>query len=152
FRTAAGGKFSFLAFGDSGAASPEQQSVVQMMAAEPEVALAIHVGDLAYPDGTFADFESGHFGPNAPLMRQLALFSAPGNHEYNTGFAAPYLAGVAVPDSGTPSADQGRYYSFDWSNAHFVALDSTLLLTSSAQQMLDWLEADLAATKQRWRI
>jgi uncharacterized protein (TIGR03437 family) len=152
FRTAGKGAFSFLAFGDSGAGSSEQLSVIQMMSAEPDIAMAIHVGDLAYPDGTFADFETYHFGPNAPWMRRLALFSTPGNHEYNTNSAAAYLAGVAVPNSGVPSADQGRYYSFDWSNAHFVSLDSNLLLTSSATQMLGWLDADLAATEQRWRI
>jgi len=152
FRTAGKGRFSFLAFGDSGAGSPEQQSLVQAMAAELDVSMAIHVGDLAYPDGTFADFELGHFGPNAPLMRRLPLFATPGNHEYNTNFAAPYLAGVVVPDSGVPGPGQGRYYSFDWSNAHFVSLDSSLLPTASAPQMLDWLDADLAATEQRWRI
>jgi len=57
-----------------------------------------------------------------------------------------------VPASRVPSQDQGRYYSFDWSNAHFVSLDSNLLLSSRATAMLNWLDADLAATSQKWRI
>jgi acid phosphatase type 7 len=152
FRTAGNGRFSFLVFGDSGAASSEQMSLVQLMAAEPDVAMAVHVGDLAYSDGTFAEFETNYFQPNAPLMRRLPFFSTPGNHEYMTDQAAPYLAGVAAPASGVPIADLGRYYSFNWGSAHFVSLDSNFLMTSGAQQMLDWLDADLAATTQPWRI
>lgn len=152
FRTAGKGPFSFLVFGDSGADSPEQLSLIQSMAAEPKVAMAVHVGDLAYQNGSFADFETNHYAPNAPLMRRLPLFATPGNHEYVTGFAAPYLSGVVAPDCGVPAGDLGRYYSFDWSNAHFVSLDSNLLLSSSSRQMLDWLDADLASTRQRWRI
>jgi len=46
----------------------------------------------------------------------------------------------------------GRYYSFNWGNAHFVAVDSNLLATSRASAMLAWLDADLAATEKYWRI
>jgi len=152
FRTAGAGKFSFLVIGDSGAASAEQMSLIQMMAAEPDVAMAVHVGDLAYSDGTFAEFETNYFQPNAPLMRSLGFFSTPGNHEYMTDQAAPYLAGVATPAGSVPTTDLGRYYSFDWGSAHFVSLDSNYLMTGGAQGMLAWLDADLAATTQRWRI
>ena len=152
FRTAGRGKYSFLAFGDSGVASAEQQSLINLMAAEPSIAFALHVGDIAYPDGSFAQFEANHFTPNAPLMRRLCFFETPGNHDYGTDSAAPYLSGVSAPASGVPAIDLGRYYSFDWGSAHFVSLDSNHLMTAGAQQMLDWLEADLAATRQHWRI
>lgn len=152
FRTAAQSKFSFLVLGDSGASSPEQQMLVQLMSAEASASMVVHVGDMAYPNGTFGEFDSAYYGMNAPLMRRLPFFSAPGNHEYYTGFAAPYLAGISVPESGVPVADQGRYYSFDRGHAHFVSLDSNLLATSSATEMLAWLDADLAATSQYWRI
>jgi uncharacterized protein (TIGR03437 family) len=155
FRTAPAAdseRFSFLVFGDSGACSSEQQTLVQLMAAEPDVSMVVHVGDLAYPDGTFAEFETAYFGMNAPLMNRTPFFSTPGNHEYNTGLAAPYLAGIAVPQCGTPAANLGRYYSFNWGNAHFVSLDSNLLAMSSSAQMLAWLDADLAATDRYWRI
>jgi acid phosphatase type 7 len=110
------------------------------------------VGDMAYPDGTYQELEDAYFGVNAPLMSRLPFFSTPGNHEYNTDSAAPYLSGVAAPACGVPTPDLGRYYSFDWGNAHFVAVDSNLLLTSRASAMLAWLNADLAATTQHWRI
>ncbi len=152
FRTAPAGKFSFLAFGDSGAVSAEQLSLVQLMAAEPDISMVVHVGDMAYPDGTFEELEDAYFGVNASLMRRLPFYSTPGNHEYNTTSAAPYLAGVSAPESGVPAADQGRYYSFDWANAHFVSVDTNLLTTSRAGAMLAWLDADLAATNRHWRI
>ncbi len=155
FRTAPAarsGKFSFLAFGDSGACSPEQQTLIQLMAAETDVSMVVHVGDLAYPDGTLGEFEAAYYGMNAPLMSRLPFFPTPGNHEYNTDAASPYLAGAVTPESGVPSADQGRYYSFNWGNAHFVSLDSNLLGTSSSAAMLAWLDADLAAAGSFWRI
>ncbi len=151
-RTPQADKFSFLAFGDSGAESPQQASLVQLMAAEPDISMVVHVGDLAYPDGTFEEFEDAYFGVNAPLMARLPFFSTPGNHEYNTDSAAPYLAVVAAPESGVPAADLGRYYSFDWGNAHLVSVDSNLLATARASAMLAWLDADLAATDRYWRI
>ena len=123
-----------------------------MMAAEPAISMVVHVGDLAYPDGTFEQFEDAYFGVNAPLMRRVPFFPTPGNHEYMTGSAAPYLAGVVTPECGVPAVDLGRYYSFDWGNAHFVSVDSNLLATSSAAAMLAWLDADLAATDRYWRI
>ena len=144
--------FSFLVLGDSGACSNEQEALVGLMAAEPGISMVVHVGDLAYPDGAFAEFESGYYGMNEPLMSRLPFFSIPGNHEYNTANAAPYLAGIATPACGVPAADEGRYYSFDWGCAHFAAVDSNLLATASAGRMLAWLDADLSATRQPWRI
>jgi acid phosphatase type 7 len=152
FRTASSDKFSFLALGDSGSDSAEQQALVQLMAAESDISMVVHVGDMAYADGTFQQFEDAYFGVDFPLMQQLPFFTTPGNHEYNTDNAAPYLAVTAVPESGVPAVDQGRYYSFDWGNAHFVSVDSNLLATSRASAMLAWLDADLAATQQQWRI
>ena len=151
-RSAPADAFSFLAFGDSGADSPQQQTLVQLMAAEPDISMVVHVGDLAYPDGTFEEFEEAYFGVNAPLMARLPFFSTPGNHEYDTDSAAPYLAGVATPECGVAAEDLGRYYSFDWGDAHFVSVDSNLLATARGPAMLAWLDADLAATDRYWRI
>ncbi len=152
FRTPEPGSFSFLAFGDSGANSSEQLALIQLMAAEPGIAKVIHVGDLAYGSGTFGQFDSNYFGPNLPLMQRLPFFATPGNHEYETDSAAPYLAGNAAPESNVPVADLGRYYSFDWGDAHFVSVDSNLLPTSASSRMLSWLDSDLAASGKFWKI
>jgi acid phosphatase type 7 len=48
-----------------------------------------------------------------------------------------------------------RYYSFDWGNTHFVALDSELYhgdRGADPEEQRDFLERDLATTRKRWRI
>jgi uncharacterized protein (TIGR03437 family) len=88
-------------------------------------------------------------------MRRAPIFPSPGNHDYETQNCAPYLALHDLPSEGVPAADRGRYYSFDWGNVHFVALDSNLPLSRAANRlgpMLDWLESDLSRTRQFWKI
>ncbi len=152
FRTAGPGMFSFIAFGDSGEDTPAQRAIIAEMVAEPDIAFLMHTGDLAYPQGTYAYYEKAHFGLNAPLLDHLPFFPTPGNHDYYADFAAPYLAVHSVPSSGVDPADQGRYYSFDWGDAHFTSFDTNLLPTGSADRMMDWLENDLRSTKKFWKI
>jgi Calcineurin-like phosphoesterase/IPT/TIG domain len=150
--TPAPGEFSFLAVGDSGVNSLEQASMLQQMVAETNISKVIHVGDLAYQSGTFAQFDNYYFGLYASLMSRMPFFATPGNHEYLTNSAAPFLAVHAAPACGVPAQDLGRYYSFDWGDAHFVSIDSNLLSLDAGARMLTWLDADLAATKKYWRV
>ncbi len=153
FTTPTPGKCSFLSFGDSGANSSQQLALIKRMLAEPGIGKVIHLGDLAYSAGTFGEFETNYFTPNAPLMSRLPFFATPGNHEYITDSAAPFLAGHVAAVCGVPTQDTGRYYSFDWGDAHFVSIDSNLLPTpDAASRMLAWLDADLAATGKFWKI
>jgi len=152
FTTEGPGKFSFLVFGDSGAGTPEQSQLAALMTAEPGTSVVLHTGDLAYDSGTYDEFESRYFAIYASLMSRIPFFPTPGNHEYYTDRATPYLAVHALPDSGVPAADKGRYYSFDWSDAHFVSLDSNLLSTPSESRMLAWLDQDLGRTAKFWKI
>ena len=105
--------------------------------------------------GTFEQFDSAYFRYYGRLMRYTPFFPTPGNHDYLTDSAAAYLAVHSVPQETVPAADRGRYYSFDWGNAHIVSLDSNLSLERAIVEqgpMLKWLENDLQATRQFWRI
>jgi uncharacterized protein (TIGR03437 family) len=141
FRTAGPGPFTYLAFGDSGINSTEQRTLAAMMMHEPNVALVVHTGDIAYLHGTFQEFQSNHFdiyGSSSPslngnMMRSIPFFLTPGNHEYYNheyyrpaGGLFPYLSLHSFPTEGVPPADAGYYYSFDWGNAHLVSLDTNL--------------------------
>lgn len=150
-RTDGPGPFTFLALGDSGAGTPEQAQIARLMAAE-NPALVLHTGDVAYWSGTFEEFQAHYFDCYAALMQRAPFFPTPGNHDYVTGYAAPYLAVHSVPRAGVAAQDAGRYYSFDWANVHFVSLDSHLLPSSSAGGMLAWLERDLLASRKFWKV
>ena len=154
FRTAGSGPLDFLVLGDSGQATPEQFAIASRMALE-RPSFILHVGDIAYMDGTFAQFHSNYFQFYSGLMSCVPFFTAPGNHEYVTNDAAAYLALHSVPQRTVPINDRGRYYSFDWGNAHFVSLDSNASLEDAVEgkgRMLAWLENDLKFTRAFWRI
>jgi 3',5'-cyclic AMP phosphodiesterase CpdA len=146
--------FTFHAFGDSGQATAAQRRIADLMAAgQPD--LVLHTGDLAYSSGTFEEFQRTFFAYYGDLIGSAPFFPTPGNHDYVTRDAAPYRSMFTVPSEGVPEADRGRYYSFDWGNAHFVSLDSNAPLTAAVDEggsMLDWFDRDLAATRRFWRI
>jgi uncharacterized protein (TIGR03437 family) len=154
FRTAGNGPFNFLHFADSGEGNDQQIQLSQQMAQE-NVALVLANGDLAYDLATFSSVEANYYGIYRAMMTQTPFFGGMGNHEYYTNSGGPSLAGRVTPASGVCSADQGRYYSFDWANVHFVVLDSNQPLVdaiSGAGQMLTWLDSDLQATRKFWRV
>jgi hypothetical protein len=154
FRTAGDGPFRFLVFGDSGQLTAGQFSIANLIAGEP-ASFLIHAGDIAYTHGTQQNFQYTYFDVYGPILRSVPLFPCPGNHEYLMGEATAYMASYAVPTENVPDEGHGRYYSFDWSNAHFICLDSNKSLqqaVSGQGEMLNWLENDLRATSKFWRI
>ena len=132
----------FIAFGDSGHGGSDQYALRRQMDGLP-FELMLHTGDLAYEEGTLAQIEATVFAPYASLLRHIPLFPIPGGHDYETDSGAPYREVFALPgESGE------RWYSFDWGPVHFVALDAETRLGGQSA----WLERDLAATRQPWRI
>src|SRR5207253_543118 len=156
FHTAGPGPYSFLVFGDSGAGTTGQRDILNQMLKESQsYNFVLHVGDIAYERGTFEEFTANHFGYYFTLMRRACFFPVPGNHEYYSPNAAPYMALHAPPSETVPPADLGRYYSFDWGSTHFVALDANLLdpgYAPARARMLAWLDNDLAKSQADWRI
>jgi 3',5'-cyclic AMP phosphodiesterase CpdA len=129
-----------LAFGDSGGGGTDQSALEAEMFDVP-AELIIHTGDVAYDNGTIAQFEDNVFGVYAGLFRHLPFYPAAGNHDYETLQGAPFRDVFALP--GTE-----QWYSYDWGPIHFAALDTE----SDYGPQMQWLEADLAATTQPWKI
>jgi uncharacterized protein (TIGR03437 family) len=155
FQTPGTPAFQFLAFGDSGTGSPVQRQLAQRMLQHTDAGFVLHTGDLVYPAGTYERYESLYFDYYEELMRNAPFFPCPGNHDYYEPSAIPYRALHAVPDATVPSQDQGRYYSFDWGNAHVISLDtndSLFAAVAGTGDMLRWLDADLTASPKFWRI
>ncbi len=146
-----------LAFGDSGDFSPEQLGLRdQMMDRGFDVFL--HLGDMAYGDGTFPEFEERVFLVYRDLLHRVPTYPAPGNHEYKTPNAQTYIDVYYLWEQALREEDQERYYSFDYGEAHFVSLDTNTetmvraIADEDGTGMFDWLEQDLAASTKPWKI
>jgi 3',5'-cyclic AMP phosphodiesterase CpdA len=108
----------------------------------------IHTGDIAYESGTRAELEDKFFKPYTDFLKYFPVFPASGNHEYASGEdAAPFREAFVLPENGGPDGTE-RWYSFDWGNVHFVALDTER--TGPVQAA--WLDADLTANQLPWTI
>lgn len=136
---AAGGT-PVLAVGDIGqCGSPGPAWTAELAKRLPGTILAL--GDLAYPDGSEADFRrcfDPHWGELLSRLRP-----APGNHDVRTAGLAPYF--TRFPHAGTPARP---YYSWDEGGWHFVALDSNRDLDASGEQAR-WLASDLDTSRAR---
>lgn len=156
FRTApTSGPVTFVAFGDAGSGSASQQAVRDRLAQTP-FDLALIAGDIVYDRGTYAEFEARYFAVYAALIDHLPFYTAPGNHDYATDRAAPYLTLFSLPRQALREPDQEHYYSFDYGDAHFVAVDTNAPLASigdaATDDMADWLAADLRQTAKPWKV
>jgi 3',5'-cyclic AMP phosphodiesterase CpdA len=122
--------FKFLVFGDSGEGTPGQLALADRMPGE-DFTLAIHVGDVAYDNGSDIDFDHRHFAVYKDLTDGVPLYPSLGNHDVRTELGAPYLNAFHLP-ANNPARSE-RYYSFQHDNVFFVALDSNTGPTYAAR-------------------
>ncbi len=155
FRTAPVGEdssFSFAVVGDSGSEGKGQLAVARLLEnLEPD--LILHTGDVVYPAGEERHYDRRFFAPYRRLIKTVPVFPVLGNHDVRKGHAAAFLENFHPPLDNPRSTK--RYYSFDWGNTHFVALDSELYYGdkgSDPEEQKAFLEQDLAATRKRWRV
>ncbi|MDQ4063091.1 MAG: metallophosphoesterase [Actinomycetota bacterium] len=155
FHTAPEGKdsrFAFAVIGDSGRGRKSQLAVAALLERlKPD--LILHTGDVVYPSGEERHYDRRFFVPYGRLLKEVPIFPVLGNHDLERGNGAAYLDNFHLPRN-DPRAT-GRYYSFDWGNAHFVALNSELYhgdSSDSPEEQKAWLERDLRETRQSWKI
>jgi chitodextrinase len=115
------------------------KTAAQVQAMNPQ--FVITMGDNQYDDARLSDFQN-YFDSSWGRFKSK-MHPAPGNHEtYDpagsmVGYQS-YFGAIAYP--------QGKaYYSYDYGNWHFIALDSNAF-DQSAQ--LTWLRNDLAANSK----
>jgi hypothetical protein len=173
------GPVRFIVFGDSGTQYSTPRAVRDAIAARDSSGnylyprdFIVGVGDLAYNEGTFADYQANFFDQMSgrgdrgdgerSILATRAFVPALGNHDYQQSYAnAPsgFLGSFVLPTATTPAADAERYYSFDSGDAHFVVLDSMKFdfsgsseTASRLAEMLDWVDRDLSSTGKTWRV
>jgi hypothetical protein len=148
--------------GDPGTRQPVQRDVrngFMKFNAGRHIDLWLLLGDNAYTAGTDEEYQGSLFLAYPELLRRSVLWPSPGNHDGDS-FSSPAQAGVYYDIFTLPTQGQAgglmsgteAYYSFDYANAHFVALDSHDSDRSTNGFMLRWLKADLAANTQPWAV
>jgi hypothetical protein len=149
FRTAplpgSGKPVRFVVFGDSGGGPLQGEVRDQLDTVRFD--LMLHVGDIAYGSGTLAELESQFFAEYASILGSVPVFPTSGNHDYRTEGGAPFRQVFALPENGMPEGVE-RWYSFDWGDVHFVALDTERVDATQTA----WLEDDLSRNLLPWTI
>src|ERR687890_310921 len=155
FRTAPAGddsRFSFAVVGDSGSGGKGQLAVpARLNRWSPRRGRP--AGGVVHRPGQGPHNDRRFFAPYRNLIKTVPLFPVLGNHDVRKGNGAAFLENFHLP-LGSPGSTK-RYYSFDWGNTHFVALDSELYHSdrgSDPEEQRDFLERDLATTRKRWKI
>ena len=153
------GDLSFLVLGDSGAGRQSQYEVAQVMK-DVDADLAVHVGDVIYPNFTYGRADLKCLSIYGEHMRERPYYFALGNHDmvqYSSGGVcvideSPFLNTFHLPTNSTTGTE--HYYSFDQGDAHFIVLSSDLRLHSykMGSDQYDWLEADLQSTSKPWKF
>ncbi len=128
------------------------------------------LGDNAYYDGTDEEYSAKvfdtYYGYDS-IFRFLPFYPIPGNHDYNSVnnledpsiHKGPYFDMVEVFKNGemggTPSNTE-VYYSYDYGNTHFLALNSEiwryLLFWDTGNPYRTWLENDLKNTTKKFKV
>lgn len=112
------------------------------------------VGDAVQHGKRYEDWEQFFFGPAKGLLHSTPFYLCLGNHEERATWARDF---VAYPEP-------KNYYSFDYGNTHFTALDCTELIeyqgggpvaTAELQpgsRQWRFLEEDLGRARSTWRV
>jgi 3',5'-cyclic AMP phosphodiesterase CpdA len=132
--------FRFAVFGDSGSGKTAQYQLAKLIE-KYAVDMILHTGDVVYFDGEDKHYREKFYLPYRTLLDRIPIFPVMGNHDYETQKGQPWLDNFFLPEA-------ERFYSFDYGNAHFTALDSNRINAATAR----WLEQDLAKTEQTWKF
>jgi len=126
------------------------------------------MGDNAYSFGYDAEYQTKFFDIyKDKILKQTLLCPAPGNHDYagnailQASHNIPYYDMFSLPtqgEMGGVASGTESYYSFDYSNIHFISLDSygkdstIYRLADTLGPQARWLKQDLALNSKEWTI
>ena len=145
--------FTFYAYGDT-RTYPEKHNEVarQLMlsiASEPESqTFLVSTGDLVANGDLEEDWDEQFFSSDyrgiRELMANMPYMVSVGNHEGQGTLFAKYFPYDLIEEN-------SFYYSFNYGNAHFIAIDQFADLDKKSAQYA-WLENDLKTSNKTWNI
>ncbi len=161
-----GAPIRMIALGDCGTGTPAQSNLIQTIrnfTGNGNINGLMLLGDNAYLYGSRGDYKSRFFDIyGKQLLPNTALWPVPGNHDYSdqTNSFPYYYSAFNLPQNGECgglASHTERYYSYEISNVHFVALDSYgseegKRMSDTTSKQFHWLKADLAANSKDWTV
>jgi len=127
-------------------------------AGESRIDVWLMLGDNAYKQGRFEEYQDGLFDVYPTLLRETFLWPIIGNHDrraFDGPQNGPYLDLFDLPahgeSGGVPSTVE-HFYSFDYGNIHFVVLDSEVASLEEGSAQIEWLERDLENNRSEWTL
>jgi len=156
--------FTIAIYGDMGIVNSQNTANgINKRAINNDIDWVFHVGDISYADDHVFEFQSTWNTWAAMMENTTALkpyMVMPGNHEYTswdpflffeTHNFVVYNHRFMMP--GSSGEQKSMYYSFDYSNVHFISLSTETSYPDAPfgndfGDQLSWLEADLIQANQ----
>lgn len=159
FQTAqAKGDFSFLDLADPQAKDVDEAKLAastftKALATVPNSKFIAINGDLV-DDGSVEYEWDWLFNNIGQSFRNTTVAPIAGNHDSKSGSFVDHFDLTAAPGSDTTT---GVYYSYDYSNAHFIMLNNNenTSVNDISQAQIDWMKTDVAkarANGSKWII
>jgi len=132
--------FRFAVYGDS-RSNPEMHGTLAERMLEMEPDFIINTGDLVKDGKEYESWETEFFKPLKDVIAHIPIFPCLGNHENNSKY---YFDFFSLPYNES-------WYSFDYGNAHFIALDSNAPYKPGSEQY-QWLVEELKRNDSVWKF
>ena len=143
-----GAPVTFAVYGDTRSDPAAHAACIAALNEHP-VAFALHTGDLVGSGEIEAQWTE-FFRLEAPLVRDVPILPAIGNHDEDHGEPGPPYARLFVPPAS--GLDHETYYSFQAGNTHVIVLDSqtSVLPEFVCTQVILWWDACLDEAQRAW--
>lgn len=118
----------------------------------PLIDLWLTTGDNAYRSGKDEEFQKHLFTAYPKLLPTVPYLPTHGNHDARRHTFYKLFSFPEQGESGGLASGSERYFSVDYGMVHLIFLDSHDGDLDKSSEMLNWLQRDLALTKQPWII
>lgn len=142
--------FNFVSFGDTGSVQhADKQAAVAAVAAGLQPRFLLQNGHINNPEGKWESMDAMVFRPYADMLRSIPIWPVLSDHDYLTDNGAPYFSAFHLPANNREKSE--KYYSFDYGNAQFIALDVETDMHPGSPQYL-FLVNELLHNRREWNF
>ena len=114
--------------------------------------IMLMLGDNAYQKGKENDYQDAMFDQYADVLSQTVVWPVLGNHDEDLALYKDMFHLPKNAEAGGVASNSEQYYSFNYANIHFIALDSEHASRLTSGDMFEWLKDDLEQVTADWTI